>query len=215
MVGRGFRLSPGKTDCLVLDFGGNVKRHGPVDRILVTEKKLQNGDAPVKECPNCQEVVPIACAVCPDCGAKFEESEMGREIKHESSSAESNILSEPEEVKGVQYIKHQKKGTIPGQHPATLRVIYSLEYTEVSEFVCFEHRDYARNKAIGWWKARSSEPVPLTVDGALNQIQQTGIKEPKKLVLATDGKYMRVQQALELTPAKPVFQNNQEIDVPF
>ena len=30
MVGRGFRLCEGKTDCLVLDFGGNVLRHGPV-----------------------------------------------------------------------------------------------------------------------------------------------------------------------------------------
>ena len=27
MVGRGFRLHPGKADCLVLDFGGNVLRH--------------------------------------------------------------------------------------------------------------------------------------------------------------------------------------------
>ena len=30
--GRGFRTCPGKEDCLVLDFGGNVLRHGPVDR---------------------------------------------------------------------------------------------------------------------------------------------------------------------------------------
>ncbi|MFN5959317.1 MAG: DEAD/DEAH box helicase [Planctomyces sp.] len=34
MVGRGFRLHPGKTDCLVLDFGGNVLRHGPVAAIV-------------------------------------------------------------------------------------------------------------------------------------------------------------------------------------
>jgi len=33
MVGRGFRLAPGKDDCLVLDFGGNVVRHGPVDAL--------------------------------------------------------------------------------------------------------------------------------------------------------------------------------------
>ncbi len=30
MVGRGFRLHPGKQNCLVLDFGGNVLRHGPI-----------------------------------------------------------------------------------------------------------------------------------------------------------------------------------------
>ena len=31
MVGRGFRLHLGKHNCLVVDFGGNVLRHGPVD----------------------------------------------------------------------------------------------------------------------------------------------------------------------------------------
>lgn len=31
MCGRGFRVHPGKRDCLVLDFGENVERHGPVD----------------------------------------------------------------------------------------------------------------------------------------------------------------------------------------
>ena len=35
MVGRGFRLHPGKENCLVLDFGGNVLRHGPVDAIRI------------------------------------------------------------------------------------------------------------------------------------------------------------------------------------
>ena len=31
MAGRGTRLAPGKENCLVLDFAGNVSRHGPVD----------------------------------------------------------------------------------------------------------------------------------------------------------------------------------------
>ena len=39
MVGRGFRLSPetGKTECLVLDYGRNIERHGPIDMIKVKE----------------------------------------------------------------------------------------------------------------------------------------------------------------------------------
>jgi DNA repair protein RadD len=32
-VGRGTRLAPGKVDCLILDFAGNIRRHGPVDTI--------------------------------------------------------------------------------------------------------------------------------------------------------------------------------------
>ena len=38
MVGRGFRLCEGKADCLILDFGGNVQRHGPINRIRVEKK---------------------------------------------------------------------------------------------------------------------------------------------------------------------------------
>lgn len=33
MIGRGLRLSPGKADCLVLDYAGNVRRHGPLDQV--------------------------------------------------------------------------------------------------------------------------------------------------------------------------------------
>ena len=33
MVGRGTRLAPGKQNCLVLDFAGNVSRHGPIDLV--------------------------------------------------------------------------------------------------------------------------------------------------------------------------------------
>jgi len=35
MVGRSFRLHPDKTDSLVLDFGGNILRHGPVDALQI------------------------------------------------------------------------------------------------------------------------------------------------------------------------------------
>lgn len=51
MVGRGFRLFPGKANCLVLDFGGNVLRHGPVDAIRIQERPGGSGEAPAKECP--------------------------------------------------------------------------------------------------------------------------------------------------------------------
>jgi len=33
MVGRGYRIAAGKTDCLVLDYGGNVARHDPLDEV--------------------------------------------------------------------------------------------------------------------------------------------------------------------------------------
>ncbi|NLF31404.1 MAG: DEAD/DEAH box helicase family protein, partial [Planctomycetes bacterium] len=71
MVGRGFRLCEGKADCLVLDFGGNVMRHGPVDDLRITEPGSGNGEAPAKECPDCHAVIHAAYANCPECGHAF------------------------------------------------------------------------------------------------------------------------------------------------
>ena len=46
MIGRGTRLHPGKEDCLVLDYGGNVLRHGPVDAARVPSQSSGEGKAP-------------------------------------------------------------------------------------------------------------------------------------------------------------------------
>ena len=50
MAGRGMRPSPGKENCLVLDFAGNVARHGPVDAISLPDAKTGTGtgEAPTK-----------------------------------------------------------------------------------------------------------------------------------------------------------------------
>lgn len=52
MIGRGARLADGKTDCLVLDIGGNYKRHGEPDDARSHRKGAgkSNAEAPVKAC---------------------------------------------------------------------------------------------------------------------------------------------------------------------
>ena len=71
MAGRGTRLAPGKADCLVLDFAGNVARHGPIDAVKPKRPGSGEGDAPVKVCPDCQSILATAVRVCPDCGHAF------------------------------------------------------------------------------------------------------------------------------------------------
>lgn len=39
MVGRGLRRAEGKTDCLILDYGGNVETHGPIDDVSINIDK--------------------------------------------------------------------------------------------------------------------------------------------------------------------------------
>ncbi len=70
-VGRGMRIAPGKKDCLVLDFGGNISRHGPIDQIEVKKKSDEAGVAPMKQCPKCGGLVSLRSDICDVCGYEF------------------------------------------------------------------------------------------------------------------------------------------------
>ena len=78
-LGRGLRLKNGiNKDCLVLDFAGNVQRHGPLAYVAPPSKKSEgrSGVAPCKECPECLEIVPASASVCPACGYEFPKNDM-------------------------------------------------------------------------------------------------------------------------------------------
>ena len=178
MVGRGFRLNEGKENCLVLDFGGNVLRHGPVDAIRVQAVNHRvAGEAPAKQCPQCQSLIAAGYAMCPDCGYEFPPPERRQ---HEATASTEGILSgevttSVHEVREVFYSVHSKKGA-PEDAPKTLRVEYRTGFHQhQSEWLCFEHTGWARQKAESWWRRRSVAPVPRTAaeaewmanDGAL------------------------------------------------
>jgi DNA repair protein RadD len=189
ILGRGMRLSEGKENCLVLDFAGNVKRHGPIDAIKLKKKPdggVEISRAPTKACPNCESEINIACRECPDCGFMFPE----RELKIEkTASSDAPMMSEPQwcEVKEITYRKHFKENS-----PPSFRVNYRIgPFITVSEWVCFDHGGYAREKARMWWAKRRKEgPIPTSVDEALTLTRN--IKEPTRICLKKDGRFDRV-----------------------
>ena len=69
-VGRGLRPHEGKTNCLVLDFGGNTQRFGPIDNVRMP-KAGKHGASQEKECPSCSAIIPKSADVCPECGHMF------------------------------------------------------------------------------------------------------------------------------------------------
>jgi DNA repair protein RadD len=74
MAGRGMRLKSHTDHCLVLDFAGVVEMHGSIRAVRSPMKKGDgNGEAPVKVCQYCNELVGISATVCPACGKPFPE----------------------------------------------------------------------------------------------------------------------------------------------
>lgn len=187
MVGRGTRLSPetGKTNCLILDFGGNIARHGPFDDPSIPEKKKKGeGDAPYKECSQCGCACGTMTRFCPACGFEFPPPE--RRVTT-LPAARAILSTEPEwlEVKGVTYRRHEKPGS-----PPSLRVDYRTGLNSYREWICLEHTGYARAKAESWWLRRASAPVPGSVDAALERLQE--LNEPSHIRIRTKGKYTEI-----------------------
>jgi DNA repair protein RadD len=72
MAGRGMRPKSQTDHCLVLDFAGVVRQHGPITAVEPPKKAGKgDGEAPVRVCDQCHEIVHISVSVCPSCGHEF------------------------------------------------------------------------------------------------------------------------------------------------
>jgi DNA repair protein RadD len=81
MAGRGMRPKSEPRDgedypvgnCLVMDFAGVVKEHGPITNIQIksVNSKRKPGEPPVKACPECHELVHLSAMECEACGYKW------------------------------------------------------------------------------------------------------------------------------------------------
>lgn len=199
MMGRGTRLSPGKENCLVLDYAGNVRRHGPVDAIHIKDSKKRGegkegkvdvDEVRAKECPDCNAIVYISVRTCPDCGHEFGEPKHGARAEDVAvMTRELRDLWIP--VTSWRARLWQKAGDPDA--PPTMRVDTFAGVTEVSEWVAFEHTGFARQKAAKWWIEHGGGlPVPTTIDEALAKF--SSLRRPASITLARDGKYTRIDK---------------------
>ena len=201
MVGRGLRVYPGKQDALIVDFGGNLKRHGPIDAVdygKQSSKGSGESEAPSKTCPGCAEAVPAGLRQC-ECGFVF----TFKSAELEEADEQSQILSEPEvmEVEHWMFSRHKKKDAPDA--PNTLRVTYMAPGDlgrVVEEWVCLNHSGFAGNKAQRWWDEHSAENLDeiaeaLEVDrvGAALEIENRGyVRRPVQITVVRNGKWWRV-----------------------
>lgn len=196
MVGRGTRcmganieesIRNGKSDCLVLDFAGNVRRHGPVDLVNPKAAGKGEGEAPVKECPKCHSLIFAGLSVCPDCGFEFERDV---ESKIKKTADAVPILSQTKpawlNVSRRTMLRHEKSGGTP-----SIRVEYLCGMVIHKEWICPEHRGFARMKFEKWWHDHGGLNPPATIEETMSRASELLVTNA--ILIRANGKYWEVK----------------------
>lgn len=192
MLGRGMRLATLKKDCLVLDFGGNIERFGPVDRIQINTRAKKGEKSvsvqPTKICPECRGDCHAAAKECPTCAYQFIDE---RELKIESTASDLAVMGNARaklKVDTVEYRIHEKSGK-----PDSLCVTYHCGLASHSEYVCFEHEGFAKRYARKWWQLMAYEGYfPGNTALALKYADKNMLRSPSHIFIEKDGKYFKV-----------------------
>ena len=190
MAGRGLRIADGKENCLVLDFAGNVMRHGPIDHVCITQQdaKEKGGNvvAPAKECPECAVLVHCAVMICPVCDYAWPAPD-----KHDRTADDAPIIGgkgpQRHAVTSVLYHRHEPAGRAP-----SLRVDYWCGFKTFSTWLGIEsEKDYPAKLANRWFQRRGFM-MPHTVDDALYLLAENDLPEPTSIEVERNGKYWNV-----------------------
>jgi DNA repair protein RadD len=214
-VGRGFRVKPNGSDCLILDFAGLVARHGPVVALKIPTKYGESeGIPPSKACPECGEIVATATRICPACNFTFPPLQ-----KEQLVLRNDDIMGrEPSEMIVSSWtwsIARSKKSDQP-----MIVVSYYGRVTEVlKEYLCIWHDGFAGQKG----RARLNEiakgchvPVQeLTGDDATERLERA--YPPTKIFFKMEGKYQRIvgqEWAVDDKPLSPMLPDYSD-EAPF
>jgi len=204
MLGRGTRLAEGKTNCLVLDYSGNVRRHGPVDAIEIRggkpggskdETKVKEETVRAKACPECGNLHSIRAIECTDCGYTWPV-----QPKHEKKAdTEAPVMAREVEqewiaVQDIEVAVHTKRDS---DGPSTLRVEYWQGMKRHTEWITLDHPGFPGEKARLWWRLMTGQSSGEGVSVALaaSEIQE-GLAAIDCVAIRVryDGKFWRVTE---------------------
>jgi len=186
IIGRGLRPAPGKADCLVLDFAGNLLRNGPIDNPDIRVAGNGTGEPIMKQCPECFEIVYSAVKNCPVCGHEF----LFRHHLHSDFDGASNVLS-AEAWHKVDFVDYESY--LARSNHLMLKVFYNCGLRQFTEYIAVEHTGYARYRAEHWWQRRlPNSTLPPTVEEALPMA--AFLKQPTEIFVDESGKYPNIKK---------------------
>jgi DNA repair protein RadD len=196
MAGRGMRVKSHTDHCLVLDFAGVVAQHGPITAIQAkspSQKSEGGGEAPVKVCDNCNELVAISAKVCDACGHAFPPPEEKKFKLHQDDIMGLSAIEMP--VKSWRWRKHTSRTS--GKDMLAVSYYGGLSDPIVTEYFPLLHDGYAGVKAMKELEsmARKSNVTFAGLDDLddLAKAFYEGIL-PNNIKFKVDGKFYRVLQ---------------------
>jgi DNA repair protein RadD len=190
MCGRGMRVHASKTDCLVLDYVGNIETHGPVTHVEPPppprESNRENAPS-VKECPECHSLLYLAATVCDECGYEFP-----KQYKVQTRAASANIMAKVDirehQISGYKAVIHTKRNA-----PDMIKITWKSGMLPIcDQYLCINHQGYARQKAVEWF-ARWTGRIPTGDMNVDLQTIQTMPEPPVLIKVDHGGKYPEIR----------------------
>lgn len=205
ILGRGLRLKEHTDHCLVLDFAGNIAKHGGIAEPKVKSTKPQEeenkrqmptGDN-IKVCPACDEIVSSLVRTCPECGHIFAELEL--DTNHCAISGfEIDEKIYEINVSDWKWSKHVSKTS--GKDVLKLTYYGGLSDTPINEYFPVAHGGQAQNLAFKkltdiFENAGVSFNVAFKSDDIEEMIRYLNLvsKKPSIIKYVRDGKWFKVK----------------------
>ena len=198
MAGRGMRVKSHADHCLVLDFAGVVASHGPITNVQPPKKGGDgNGEAPVKVCDNCGELVHISADICSACGHPFPEAERKKlELRNDDIMG---LEGKDMEVTSWKWRIHTSKAS--GKLMLSCTYYGSLADRPITEYFPVLHEGYAGQKALqalsrlaNFSRADLSQASSMQGEPGLDYIslQMSNSYPPNTIQYRMDGKFFRI-----------------------
>lgn len=198
IAGRGLRLKSNSGDCLVLDYAGNVSRHGPITDVLPPNRAgKRKGVAPSKICPECDEIVAVQTMVCPTCGHVWER----KEHEEDYHLHDDDISGRSAPSIDVGWWRWTRAKSRAGED--MVKVTYAksmISRFEVNEYFLLWRDDYVGVKAQKLFmflvKASGLDPYEYdTIEEMIDALNTKGNK-PTKIEYGMNGKWPVVKRRL-------------------
>ena len=192
MCGRGMRVHAAKTDCLVLDYVGNIETHGPVTHVEPPPPPRESGDRePTRQALKSVQSV-CRCYIWRRLSAMSAAIEFPKQYKVQSRAASANIMAKVDirehQVTGYKAIVHTKRNA-----PDMIKITWKSGMLPIcDQYLCINHQGYARQKAVEWF-ARWTGRLPTGDMNVDLETLNTMPEPPVLLKVDHGGKYPEIR----------------------